>query len=286
MIRVATPGLAAAIDAHKPKWRARAAAYTAELKRLGAFSDTKLNGVTPPDWSDIKPVFMTVQGNKCAYCERALETAHELDVEHFRPKSQVTPWPGPPAPAANGRATGYWWLAFDTGNYCVACKPCNSWLKNDAFPIAGAPGAADVDVATLNATEKPLLIFPLGDGDTDPETLIDWNGTTPLPRAGLTASDRARAESTVAFFNLAGRELLHRQRATEILLLWLFLDPETNPLSTPADQAHNRAIVDRHLAFPKKPMRACLNAFARLARSDRPAALRLVEQLKLDPRLG
>ena len=280
MIRIAIRGLTAALDAHKPKWRRRAAAYTAELVRNGAYSDGNLAGVAPPNWSDVKPVFMAFQANKCAYCERQLETAHELDVEHFRPKSQVTAWPGPPAPLANGRPDGYWWLAYDITNYCVACKPCNSGLKSDYFPIARAPGAADADVQALNATEAPILIFPLGDQDADPESLIGWAGITPVPRAAAGTAEHLRAEATIAFFNLAGREMLDRQRANEVLVLWLFLEVETNPQRTTAERAHARVTVDRHLASPKKSMRACLNAFAEAARRDRVGVQALVDQLQ------
>lgn len=281
MIRVDDANLVALVDAESKTWRKRASDYTVEVKALGSFSDKKLNGKAAPDWSDIKAAFMAIQHNKCAYCERALETAHELDVEHFRPKNQVTPWVGPPTPAANGRSDGYWWLAYALANYCVACKPCNSGLKADHFPIDGAAGAKDADVGVLDAAEVPLLLFPLGTRDVDPETVIGWMGVSPVPLGAPGTRARRRGETTIAFFDLAGRELLDRQRADQILVLWRWLDIETDPNRSVAEQAAARKKVDRHLSSPKKPMLACLRAFAKLARADRAVVVPLINAIEL-----
>src|SRR5207342_665422 len=89
-------------------------------------------------------------GAKCAYCERKLEAEEygkgEQDVEHFRPKNSVRSWHLPAELAQQGVAlgsvanpsSGYYLLPYHLFNYCAACKPCNSAIKSDYFPIAGA----------------------------------------------------------------------------------------------------------------------------------------------------
>ncbi len=102
-------------------------------------------------WSEVKPVYMSLQRDKCAYCERKLASADfggtiEHDLEHFRPKSSARPWPTTAIsrerglvytfPTGKHHASGYYWLAYHPLNYCVACKKCNTPLKLDFFPIA------------------------------------------------------------------------------------------------------------------------------------------------------
>ena len=76
------------IDQHRPKWRKAADTRTAELKIAKAYTSGS------PSWSDVKSVYMRLQYNKCAYCERPLGSNIEQDVEHFRPKNAVKAWPG------------------------------------------------------------------------------------------------------------------------------------------------------------------------------------------------
>ena len=132
------------IQVTSPTWRARASAATATLVQHRSY--TKIG----PDWGDIKPVYMAVQHNKCAYCERLLPPEEvgrlEHDVEHFRPKSRVLRWPPSSAQPAYAFGTGpkddrgYYWLAYEPLNYCTACKACNSNRKRDYFPVAGSRG--------------------------------------------------------------------------------------------------------------------------------------------------
>jgi hypothetical protein len=253
------------VDAENASWRTRAAARTAAVISAGAYT----RGA--PDWSEIKPAFMRLQRIKCAYCERPLETAHELDVEHFRPKQKTIAWGGHPT----GRPEGYYWLAWDVRNYAVACKPCNSGLKADRFPIAGAPGSPTMTPGALDASEQPLLVFPYSE---DPEQSIGWVGTTPRGK------DR-RGAATIRFFKLRKRPELLRQRRDQLILLWhTGLDKATDP-TRPADtRAAALAVAQRWLNDPRNPMLACQRAFAALAQTDRALAERLIESLELGRR--
>ena len=77
------------VDAKKATWRTRAAERTAEFVKQGKYEED--SGI----WSEIKSVYMTLQHEKCAFCERQLESVEhgtiEQDVEHFRPKKKSFP---------------------------------------------------------------------------------------------------------------------------------------------------------------------------------------------------
>lgn len=79
------------LDAAAPTWRSRTAARTKKFLKAKRYDEEA--GL----WSEIKPVFMSLQHNKCAFCERRLEGPRhgriEHDLEHFRPKSEVRVWP-------------------------------------------------------------------------------------------------------------------------------------------------------------------------------------------------
>ena len=127
------------ITAHKRSWLRRAGERTEKLRQLGKYEESSTI------WSEIKAVYVKLQHHKCVFCERQLEDVDvgliEQDVEHFRPKKNVKLWQSshqdiqitePP------NETGYYLLAYHLFNYAASCKPCNSTLKSDNFPIAGA----------------------------------------------------------------------------------------------------------------------------------------------------
>lgn len=222
---VAEASLRSDIEAHQPGWLLRAAGKTEEARVQGSFK-----GVTSL-WSEIKQVFMRLQGDcKCAYCERKLEAeeygAVDQDVEHFRPKNRVTEWQPSAALLAAGvrvspvppKSAGYFLLAHQILNYAVGCKPCNSTLKADKFPIAGRYCLDGDDPRSLLNLEQPLLLFPVGDWDADPESAIGFNGISPFARA-TDAVLQKRGLVTIEFFHLddlAARKNLARDRAVII----------------------------------------------------------------------
>ena len=71
-----------------PGWIERA------QKRTESFRNLKKYKEKSSIWSEVKPVFMDVQGGaKCCFCERKFEGTrlgrYEFDIEHFRPKGNV-----------------------------------------------------------------------------------------------------------------------------------------------------------------------------------------------------
>lgn len=267
------------IETDCPGWLERARTRTDEFRRKRKYEEES------SIWSEVKPLYMRLQGeSKCAYCERKLESVDlgkgEQDVEHFRPKGSVKGWKAPgvltdagiafTAPAAG--AAGYYLLPYHPFNYAAACKPCNSVLKKDYFPIAGAYELESEDPAALLA-ERPYLVYPLGDFDDRPEDLIAFNGLSPRPvaRAG---HPRHRALVTIEFFKLDDvlkRKNLFRERAMVIIALFPQLQKLSGALPD-AERVEAEKLVDGFTS-EKAPHTNCARSFRRLFESS-PAQAR------------
>lgn len=215
------------ITTHKRSWLRRATERTDKLRIKGTYEEASTI------WSEIKAVYVTLQHHKCVFCERQLEDVDigliEQDVEHFRPKGNVKPWQSShqqiifsnPPPE-----TGYYLLAYHLFNYAASCKPCNSTLKKDIFPIAAQYDFKGESPAQLNDTELPYLIYPIGSIDEDPEQLIGFNGLSPFALA-TDQHRKNRALVTIELFLLDDaikRKVLYKQRAMVIQVLWAMLE--------------------------------------------------------------
>jgi hypothetical protein len=242
-------------------------------------------------WSDVKPVYLALQSNLCAYCEAPRDFVRaevaELDaaprekdgefaVEHFRPKGATSRWPDASAKrrlegagvdvlaVRAGRASGYGKLRFSPWNYVASCYTCNSTLKANRFPIAGAAtapkGPDRLHIEALNDRERPLLLFPLGDLDEDPEAVIGWNGVMPVPKRRRDAAD-ARGAVTIVFFRLdgVGRPRLLEARFRQLATLLALLKIE----------------ADVSLVLKTEPFRACMRAYHARWLEDPEAAAQL-----------
>jgi hypothetical protein len=262
--------LKAQVDELIPNWRSRA------VRRTAKFIKQKRYEENTSIWSEIKPIFMYLQKNRCAYCDRYLAGkkfgSGEHDLEHFRPKGRIEPYPTPddgvmyPFSTGDSHINGYYWLAYNLENYAVACITCNRGLKADRFPIAGTRGAAETSLAELNQTELPLLLFPLLD---DPEEFITFNGTTPeaIFKHGIKYQ---RALVTINFFGLADvhRVELYLERSIVICLIWT----QDKVLQTSSDKSETNLAQqvidglcssDSHFGHS-----ACAKTFRALLRTD------------------
>jgi 5-methylcytosine-specific restriction endonuclease McrA len=187
-------------------------------------------------WSDIKQVWIDLQGSKCMYCETLIEGAVSNDIEHFRPKAEVAIWKVPKAFVAEGvKVTpaggpkgdpGYRNLAYHPWNYAASCKHCNSVLKKNYFPIAGKRNSAAKNPRTMKG-ERALFLYPIGDVDDDPETLIRFVGMHPEPAAPKGSHGYHRALVMIEAFRLNDaehRKELFRARAYQLKSLFDALD--------------------------------------------------------------
>jgi uncharacterized protein (TIGR02646 family) len=141
------------------------------------------------------------QGRKCAYCERVRDPKREADIDHYRPKAEVT-----------GRADhlGYWWLAYEWENYLFSCKTCNQEYKKNAFPIPDESQRALQPKDEL-AAEQPYLINPF-DEDPEPNFAYDWVGGAGIFVKVLGVDEGGRGDSTQKSVGL-NRTRLMEERA-------------------------------------------------------------------------
>ena len=280
MIRydVTLEALRGMVERRVPGWLARARERTETFRHEGKY------GEKSPIWKDVKPIFMEVQGEgKCCFCERKFESGelgrHELDIEHFRPKKRIRKWPCPeflidamiaaevsqtPPPDSD---KGYHLLPYHLLNYAVACKPCNSGLKKDYFPISGRYDLDGEDPGAMDA-EKPWLLYPIGCLDVDPEDVVTFYGYLPQSKSEDQFL-KLRGLVTIAFFGLDDvdrRKNLILERADKIVTLHLLL-------MKAEDDGNRRAgmLVDAMLASNAKHANYA-RSFARLFRSDRNRA--------------
>jgi len=269
------------IENEKQGWLQKAKERTEKFRQKGYYEESS------SIWSDVKPVYMRLQGeSKCAYCERKLESSDygkiEQDVEHFRPKKNVRKWKLPKRLKDRGiTATkvpdenkGYYLLPYHLFNYAAACKPCNSTLKKNYFPVAGDYDLDGENPAEL-MKEKPFLIYPIGNFDEDPERLIRFHGVIPqaVSRRG---HKQARALVTIEFFKLddvVKRKNLFRERAVIIVTLY----PQLKKIADGTAEADSQQIVTGFTSS-KAPHTNCARSFKRLFESDPIEAKALFER--------
>ncbi len=281
-------------------WQKKADDRTAQLIAIGEYLDlekwnrlsaARKSLVAKPlslSWSSIKYLFMELQNDKCAYCERKLAAASskggpgETDVDHFRPKNPVKKWP---TPKRIGFATGdsadpgYYWLAFHLLNYCTACPTCNSGHKSNYFPILGTRiGPGHEPCPRADAIEQPLLIYPLGTTDEDPEDVIRFRGLAAEPPERdplLMEADRShvlrnrRAVVIIAFYQLNSRVELLWGRAERLRELEKALGDLNK--GTSAEKLAAKADIQR-LMCGFSEHTACIRAMVRLYRHDHATA--------------
>ena len=219
------------INAHNATWLTRAAERTDTYKTAGKVTHSS------HIWSEIKEVYMKMQGNKCAFCESELEGKASgkgvHDVEHFRPKNRITKWQPTPEFNALGIAItdpavskGYHLLTYNLLNYSVACGPCNQAIKRDRFPIKGNYNTDMENPSTESNAEIPLLLFPIGQDDVTCEDLIMFEGAVPTV-AVSTGLPFERAITTIEFFSLGRadeRGKLFKERCVKIITISAILE--------------------------------------------------------------
>lgn len=220
-----------------PTWLKRAKSRTDKFRQLGQYTEKPT-----PIWSEIKDVYMRLQQNKCAFCERRLEGSArettpqpgettgriEHNIEHFRPKSEVTAYyDAEGQELGTAFPEGYHLLAYHLLNYATTCWVCNTERKRTYFPIAGSRISGKESPTEL-ADEQPYLIYPLGDIDDDPETLITFDLVLPIPNS-TDPHQRKRAAITIQLLDLEKRDILRTGRKTILFLLFLALQRRDDP---------------------------------------------------------
>ncbi|MFF2505941.1 HNH endonuclease [Streptomyces sp. NPDC058067] len=224
-------------------------------------------------WSEdaVRDLLLDLVGGKCWYCETLILRA-DVNVDHFRPKSEVLDVPG---------HQGYWWLAYEVSNYRIACKHCNSGgarfdgvpegrAKGSQFPLLAGTRARDPqDKLKL---EQPLFLDPARRGDPD---LIgfDTSGHARRSHAPYSLAEAkggvCRAEETIRILALNDSRIITQRsslmREVTMLARLLGADPEVQQViddkvgpEAPWSSAAATALAlqracDQHIAVPAQP---------------------------------
>jgi uncharacterized protein (TIGR02646 family) len=165
--------------------------------------------------ADVRGALYAQQGWVCAYCGIELRRGDRGDVEHFRPKQRVD---------GDEDHGGYWWLAYEFGNYVLSCGPCNRNRKRAEFPLVD-DDAERVTFCTRERLpeEARLLLDPVGDVIEDLIRVdLGAPGCPVRPAEDLTPAEQERIEKVVAFYRLNRDVTLLRERqavADEVLAL-------------------------------------------------------------------
>ncbi|TAD96948.1 MAG: hypothetical protein EAZ97_13135 [Bacteroidetes bacterium] len=148
---------------------------------------------------------------KCAFCESKDNGTSKFEIEHYRPKKEVT---------EDKNHNGYYWLAYEWTNLLISCPYCNRGTnaKHNKFPIIGNRIYSenylinkhfDIDsfnLEKLQELEQPLLLHPEIDNPIS-HLIFKNNGKI------LGISQRGRA--TIRICNL-NRSLLKSRRWKKI----------------------------------------------------------------------
>lgn len=102
----------------------------------------------------VKHALTSLFHGKCAYCETFYSASAPVDIEHYRPKAEVSEAPQHP---------GYWWLAMQWDNLLPSCIDCNRRRKQHV-PAASTSLQALYD----NQTRLTLGTASLGKKDSFP----------------------------------------------------------------------------------------------------------------------
>ncbi len=277
------------IEEQYPGWLAKAEQRTARFREMGCYKENS------SIWSEVKPLYMKLQGEcKCAYCERKFESVDygliEQDTEHFRPKKDIVTWAVPenlrdigiePSPVPQN-TKGYYLLAYHPFNYAASCKPCNTSLKRNYFPIEGEYDLTGDDPEKL-LSERPYLIYPVGDFDDDPSELIQFHGLSPFA-VSQDEFGRARALVMIEFFGLDDairRKNLFRERACIVIALFPQLEKLFSPAKFFDDEVVEAGKIVNAYTSENAPHTNCARSFKRLFESERQEAREIFEKAVL-----
>jgi hypothetical protein len=146
-------------------------------------------------WKELMPWLRKITKGKCWFSE-SRGACQYWEVEHFRPKGAAKNLDG------TKRDEGYWWLAFEWGNYRL-CGGVTNRKKGYYFPLRIGTHVA----TSLNRNiddEDPYLLDPTKQEDP-PLLTFNRNGdVTPTPQT--TAWDTERAKVSIERYKLQEHE--------------------------------------------------------------------------------
>jgi len=162
---------------------------------------------------DVKKALRQLFGGKCAYCESDYAGTQPMDVEHWRPKSEVHD---------NGSVLpGYYWLASEWTNLLPSCIDCNrartqfdvveqreiNLGKANQFPVTGKRLASPTDD---HLGEMPLLLEPC---ENDPEAFLRYTEDGVVLPSKDAGEEYERAMASIRVYALNRSDLVSERLA-------------------------------------------------------------------------
>jgi hypothetical protein len=141
-------------------------------------------------WGKYKDHLAAQQHGRCGFCDSKVTSTQYGDVEHYRPKSEVSrlsdderTWGRevPNSAKVKGRKPiilskrGYWWLAYGWENYLLCCQVCNQQWKGCIFPLHNESRRSLPP--SKRSRERPLLLNPFHGPDPAKHLKFNADGT-------------------------------------------------------------------------------------------------------------
>lgn len=143
-------------------------------------------------WKELLPWLRKITKGKCWFSE-SRGACQYWEVEHYRPKGAARNLDG------TVRAEGYWWLAFEWGNFRL-CGGVSNRKKGCFFPLrAGTPIATPTNRNIDD--EDPYLLDPTKQEDP-PLLTFNRNGDV-NPTPNMSAWDTERANVSIGRYKLS-----------------------------------------------------------------------------------
>lgn len=210
---------------------------------------------------EVKNALSDLSFNKCAYCESKVLSIDDGDIEHFRPKGQVT------LENKTSLKPGYYWLGADWGNLFLSCKHCNQARKQplpdgttktlgkkNQFPLSDNKKRIRTHKKEIIAEEPyRLLIDPCIDNPLD-HLYFDETGLV-FPKKLPNNNNDQKGEASILVFALLRKNLVEA-REKEALKLMASLKTfeshvkefnDDSSLLPPARVAEKRKLLDEEI---------------------------------------
>jgi uncharacterized protein (TIGR02646 family) len=165
---------------------------------------------------EVREQLGAIFGTKCVYCETDFGAVTPKDIEHFRPKSEIT--------TANGTLVpGYFWLAGEWDNLLVSCPDCNrkrvhempgepekvTLGKQTHFPLADERHRARDRAPLTHEETVRLLLHPCVD---HPENHLSFDEKGLIhPRADAGGVESAMGTKSILVYALQRKPLVERR---------------------------------------------------------------------------
>jgi len=158
---------------------------------------------------------------KCAYCESNFVHTSFRNIEHFRPKGEIT--------GAVPLSPGYYWLASDWDNLLLSCTLCNSQQRHtthgstvvetlgkmNQFPLHNFAHIRDHNIGIAAEEPRRLLIDPCKD---KPEYFLSYGQEGNILPKGQRGLRRLKGEKSIQVYALQRIDLVQERKKLRIAI--------------------------------------------------------------------